>query len=185
MTDPPCCLRAPADARDWAHARRLVERYSASLDVDLSFQRLEDELDSLDRQYAPPAGAFIVAELPNRRSEPETGRLVGCVGIRAFESRVGEIKRLYVVPGHRGCGLGRQLMMRILCEATLLGYERVVLDCLPSMAAARALYESLGFAQTAPYRFNPVIGTTYFERRLPRAWARQANHAGHAIDAAR
>jgi ribosomal protein S18 acetylase RimI-like enzyme len=167
VTGLPFRLRAPADARDWARARRLVEDYAASLGLDLSFQHLEEELASLDLQYGPPAGAFIVAELASLHGAPERARLVGCVGLRPFEPRVGEIKRLYVAPGHRGSGLGRMLMERLLSEATMLGYERLVLDTLPSMAAARALYESLGFAATSPYRFNPVAGTTYFDRRLP------------------
>lgn len=166
MTDLSFRLRAPSDARDWAHARRLVEEYAASLDLDLSFQHLEEELGGLHLQYGPPDGVFIVAELANPDRAPEGRAFVGCVGLRPLDPRVGEIKRLYVAPGHRGRGLGRLLMDRVLSEATVLGYERLVLDSLPSMGAARALYESLGFAEISPYRFNPVAGTAYFERRL-------------------
>ena len=88
------------------------------------------------------------------------------MGLRRFTDAVGEMKRLYVAPAARGQSLGRRLVQGILSGARDLGYSRIVLDTLPTMTAAQALYRSLGFEPTTAYRFNPVPGTTYLELPL-------------------
>lgn len=151
-------LTSPASPADWNDARRLVGEYIDSLGVDLSFQGLDQELAHFTAEYGPPGGAFLLAEV--------NGVRVGCAGLRRFSAGVGEMKRLYVTPGGRGRGLGRMLAVRIVAAARELGYGRLVLDTLPLMAEARELYRTMGFVATAPYRFNPVVGTAFLELDL-------------------
>src|SRR5262245_14465727 len=91
-------LIQPQTEAEWKAARVLVEEYVASLKLDLSFQDIGHELAHLSSEYAPPAGAFLLAQ--------EQAGYLGCVGLRCFEEGVGEIKRLYTIPAVRGRGLG-------------------------------------------------------------------------------
>jgi ribosomal protein S18 acetylase RimI-like enzyme len=135
-------------------ARTLFQEYAAGIGVDLAFQGFHDEVAALPAGY----DAVLVAWLD--------GEPAGCVGVRPLADRVCEMKRLYVRPEARGSGLGRELAVAAVELARGLGYERMRLDTLPSMAAAQGLYRKLGFVEIEPYRHNPVAGARFMELRL-------------------
>ena len=138
-----------ASADDADLVRTLFREYADGLDVDLAFQGFEQEL-------ADPLALYELVLLADG----------GCVALRRIDERTCEMKRLYVRETARGSGLGRRLAEAVVAEARARGYERMLLDTLPSMAAAQGLYASLGFRETEPYRHNPVPGATFLELRL-------------------
>jgi GNAT superfamily N-acetyltransferase len=73
------------------------------------------------------------------------------------------MKRLYVYDRFKREGVGHRLCVGLIDEARRFGYERMRLDTLAHMKAARALYKRLGFVEIEPYRFNPHPGTRYME----------------------
>jgi ribosomal protein S18 acetylase RimI-like enzyme len=139
----------PAQTTDLETVRSLLREYAASLQLDLSFQDFEAEL-------ADPLGFYELVLLADD----------GCVGLRRIDELTCEMKRLYVRPVGRGSGLGRRLAEVVISEARQRGYTRMLLDTLPEMAPAQALYRSLGFRETGPYRHNPVPGAVFLELRL-------------------
>lgn len=158
-------------------ARRLFLEYAASLGFDLCFQGFDEEVAHLPGCYAPPRGALLLARWsadgPAGADDaaPEDGPTddpaVGCVALRPLGEDACEMKRLYVRPAARGHGVGQALVSALLARARAIDYHRMRLDTLPAtMAAAVALYESVGFREIPAYRHNPICGAKYFELRL-------------------
>ena len=60
-----------------------------------------------------------------------------------------------MVAAHEGLGIGSLMARALLEEARTLGYQRVVLDVLPSRTRAGALWASVGFEVIDPYGSYP------------------------------
>ena len=148
-----------ADDSDIDAVRRLFRAYAEALPFSLDFQGFAAELASLPGPYAPPGGCLLIAR--------EGGAARGVVGLKPLAAGIAELKRLYVMPAARGTGLGRRLALRALAAAAAKGYERVRLDThRPSMPAAIALYQSLGFIEIAPYGLDLGGAIAFFEKNL-------------------
>jgi ribosomal protein S18 acetylase RimI-like enzyme len=147
-------------ANDLASTVKLFRAYASSLEIDLSYQDFEAEMEAMPGQYAPPAGELLLARDSN-------GTPVGCVGLRPIEPQgCCEMKRLYISPEGRGFGLGERLVDALAKEAKRIGYREMRLDTLTSMAGAIAMYRKLGFEPIEPYYDIPVIGTIFMRRSL-------------------
>lgn len=119
--------------------RTLFIEYQAWVGSNECFAEFEDELASLPGQYSLPRGILVLAWL--------NGEAVGCIALRPYSGALKfcEIKRLFVRQGARGAGIGRNLVRRAIRHAKSRKYQQVVLESLPKMTEAHALYESFGF----------------------------------------
>ena len=76
------------------------------------------------------------------------------------------MKRLFVLPGARGLGLGRAMTEAVIVEARRLGYQELRLDTLPTMTAAIGVYEQMGFIPITPYYAPTPPGTIFMSLKL-------------------
>ena len=151
-------IRQASTDNEIAIARTLFQEYAAWLGVDLAFQGFGEELAVLPGVYSPPRGRLLLAS--------EKGETAGCIALRPVAELACEMKRLFVRPAFRGRGVGKMLAERVVEEARMIGYASMKLDTLPSMGAARRLYEALGFVPIPAYYDTPLPGTIFMELQL-------------------
>jgi GNAT superfamily N-acetyltransferase len=147
-----------AEIADIETVRSLFRAYEKGLGLDLCFQGFEVELAALPGKYAEPEGCILLYI-----SEGEVG---GVVALKALETEICEMKRLYVKDEFRGQKIGKTLARAVIEEAKRKGYLLMKLDTLARLVPAVDLYRNLGFKETEAYNYNPDETVLYFEKKL-------------------
>jgi GNAT superfamily N-acetyltransferase len=122
------------------------QRHQADLSlIDQYFdaKAFEEELATLPGKYAPPKGRLQLALYDDQPA--------GCIALRELDTRICEMKRMFVYPELQGKGIGRALAETLIREAQTIGYTRMQLDTSVRQVEAQNLYRSLGFKEIAPY----------------------------------
>lgn len=151
-------LKYVQSMEDYVAASNLFKEYAAWLDIDLSFQKFEEELSELSNMYGPPKGCIILAE--------EMEAYVGCIAVRNIGLNIAEIKRMYVKPISQQSGTGTMLLNEAIAFAIKTEYEKIQLDTLNTMLPAINLYKKHGFYEIPAYYFNPESTAVFFEKKL-------------------
>ncbi|MFB2585627.1 ribosomal protein S18-alanine N-acetyltransferase [Herbiconiux liukaitaii] len=117
--------------------------------------------ESMASEIAHPYGYYLVgldAEAPDPDFAADPGALQGYAGLLCPPGTdIADIQTIAVAESARGRGLGRQLMMRLIAEATDRGARSVLLEVRADNPVAHALYVSLGFIDIArrPKYYQP------------------------------
>ena len=162
-----------------------VNRALAPTDLREAFEAyialsLREEIGNIAAYYQPERGrGFWVA--PDR-----AGALLGLFGLEPAGDGAAELRRMYVAPEARRCGVARTMLIEAerLCAAA--GLDRLVLSTSALQAAALALYHGAGYRvlreEIAGSTTNKMVGAGlrrfYFEKTLVTDVAEIAN-AGH------
>lgn len=151
-------LKKAKTTDDFEQGKRLFIQYIQSLDFELTFQDVDRELQRLAVEYNHPTGVLLLAY--------DGEKAIACAGVRKIDTAIAELKRMFVDPAYRGRQLGQQLLQMVLEETGRLGYRSIRLDTVPHMRSAIQLYQSFGFREIEPYRFNPIPGALFMEKEL-------------------
>ncbi|MDH4379759.1 MAG: GNAT family N-acetyltransferase [Vampirovibrionales bacterium] len=138
---------------------RDYQAFNAALGIPLDFQGFEAEVVVLPGRYATSQGGELYLALWQ-------GQPVGCTAYYRFDATTAELKRLFVSASVTGQGIGKWLIEAALEDATEAGYERMILDSVGRLTAARKLYERMGFEDISSYNDNPFEDAYFMEKRL-------------------
>lgn len=137
----------PVDAHS-AEALALVQDY-----LDEIGPMFPDGLDPAQSvtaepdEMTPPRGAFLVVR-------DDDGTAIGCGGVKLLDTRTAELKRIWLAPRARGCGLGAVLLAALEDAARDLGATVGRLDTNAKFGSALAMFRAHGWQEVEPYNRN-------------------------------
>lgn len=97
----------------------------------------------------------------------DNGEAVGCGALKRHEGGLGEVKRMYTRPTHRGKKIGAEIVRHIETLARGEGISRLVLETGDRHPAAWAVYEGAGFSRCGPVLDYPDSQwSVFYEKNL-------------------
>ena len=124
----------------------------------LNLQNYDDELENLEVKYGLPFGRLYLIYYNKE--------LAGCIALRKINSKLCEMKRLYIRSQFRSKGLGTYLVKKIISDATEIGYSAILLDTLPFLQDANKLNKNYGFYEIESYNNSPMDNLIYLRLDL-------------------
>ena len=113
-------IQEAQNAEDFLAAKELIPEYVKWLGIDLSFQNFDKEMETIQATYGSPDGGLFIA-LRNAKA-------VGVAGVKRFNDKECEVKRMFVQPDNRGFGIGKLLLTKCIEIAKKLNYDTIKLD---------------------------------------------------------
>lgn len=97
----------------------------------------------------------------------EGGVAIACGALKRHEGGIGEVKRMYTRPSHRGQRIGEQIVARIEAMARAEGLKRLVLETGDRHYAAWKVYERSGFTRCGPVLdYADVKWSVFYDKTL-------------------
>ena len=136
--------------------RALVAALDAALDA---LTPLEHNYPLTVEEMADPSMTVFVAR--------QNGRAVACGALKRHAGGIGEVKRMYTLPGAQGRGIGGRILGEIEALARREGLARLVLETGDRHPAAWRLYERGGFQRCgAVLDYPDSAWSVFYEKAL-------------------
>ncbi len=128
-------------------------------DREVQLLVVDQEAEVMARYGVGDPGPGLAADTPCLIARVDA-RPVGCVALGRLSESVGEVKRMYVVPGARGFGVGRLLLREVERLAASHGYQVLRLEAGTQQPEALRLYERSGWSRIECYGYFKDDPTT-------------------------
>jgi putative acetyltransferase len=131
------------------------------------------ELNATLLELTPPE--FVFHMTAEQMAMPDTtvfiaregGAAVACGALKRHEGKIGEVKRMYTRPSHRGRKVGAAIVARVEDLARSEGIERLVLETGDRHPAAWTVYERAGFTRCGPVLDYPDSQwSVFYEKKI-------------------
>lgn len=136
-------LIRPICAADDAAVAAIIRDVMASFGaIGPEYSSSDPEVDAMTEAYDAPRSAYFVLD--------DGGRVLGSGGIAQLagaDADICELRKMYLLPAVRGCGLGKRMLKHCLDAARHRGYRRCYLETMAGMEAAQRLYLKAGFTK--------------------------------------
>lgn len=96
----------------------------------------------------------------------DDGQAVACGALKRHAGGIGEVKRMYTRPSHRGQKIGALIVERIEALARSEGLARLVLETGDRHPAAWTVYERAGFTRCGPVLDYPDSQWSVFYEKV-------------------
>jgi putative acetyltransferase len=96
----------------------------------------------------------------------EAGTAIGCGALKRHAGGIGEVKRMYTRPSHRGRKIGAEIVGHIEALARQEGLKRLVLETGDRHHAAWTVYERSGFTRCGPVLDYPDVKWSVFYEKM-------------------
>ena len=92
---------------------------------------------------------------------------VGCGAIKKYDSSSMEVKRMFVLPQHRGKGIAKKILEALERWSFELGYKKCVLETGKRQKEAVLLYKAANYVKTSNYGpYVQMENSICFEKEL-------------------
>ncbi|MBS3651371.1 GNAT family N-acetyltransferase [Pseudaminobacter sp. 19-2017] len=110
-------------------------------------------------EMAEPATTVFIAR--------DNGTAIACGALKRHVGGLGEVKRMYTRPSHRGRGIGIEIVGQVERLAREEGLTRLVLETGDRHPAAWAVYDKAGFRRCGPVLDYPdSTYSVFYEKAL-------------------
>src|SRR5262245_31109663 len=116
---------------------------------------VDADMRDIEASYLGRGGSFHVLT-------GSGGDILGSVGVYPVDDRTCELRKMYLVPGARGRGLGKRLLETALAEAQRLNFGRIELETSSVLKEAIGLYRRYGFQPYTPTHACSQCNESYF-----------------------